>query len=79
MAATSGGAVDHRAAQAALDSVREAVTADRIARQRLDRAIREALAVPGVTQGQVAALLGISARGLRKRLDASNRPAAAGE
>ncbi len=63
-----GGVVDHAAAQAALDVVREAVTADRAARRKLDDAVRAALAVPGVTQEQVAALLEISARGLRKRL-----------
>lgn len=71
MATTSGGAVDHRAAQAALDEVAELLGEADAARQRLDRATVAALAVPGVTQAQVAAVLGITVRGLRKRLDAA--------
>lgn len=65
---TPGGAVDHRAAQSALDEVATLLLEADESRQRLARATSAALALPGVTQAQVAAVLGITVRGLRKRL-----------
>jgi len=65
---STSGADTHRAAAAALDIVSEAVTAELLARKRLDDAVKAALGTPGVTQVHIATVLGMTARGLRKRL-----------
>lgn len=68
MSLTQGGAVDHRAAAAALDRITDLLARRAELDTELAQAARDALTLPGVSQAQVAHQLGITARGLRKRL-----------